>query len=104
MSDSSSRFSLRVGPAIPDLAIPRGNPCAAWTGPEATCGATPASLYHRTCGVISHGADIWLCPVHAGLAGSGMATCRLCAERGGRVRARIIRIATEPVRLPRRYP
>lgn len=48
----------------------------------------------------SHGADIWLCPVHAGLAAYGAATCRLCAERGGVVRVRVYRIAAEPIRLP----
>lgn len=70
------------------------------TGPASSCGATPASLYHRTCGVLSHGADIWLCPVHGTLAAYGAAICRRCAERGGIVRVRVYRVSLEPIRLP----
>lgn len=99
MLDSFSRYE--IGLAVPDLKL-HWEPCTAVTGPEASCGATPASLYRRTCGVMSHGADIWLCPVHAGLAAYGAAICRLCAERGGAVRVRLYRIVAEPIRLPRR--
>jgi len=92
---------LDLGLAIADLGIPRAEPCSALTTATAMCGATPTSLYHRTCGVASHGKDIWLCPVHAGLVAAGAAMCRECAGRGGIVAARVYRIVMIPVRLPK---
>jgi hypothetical protein len=93
--------ALSLGIAVADLGIPRAYPCTAITGLATTCGATPTSLYHRTCGVASHGTDIWLCPVHAALVAAGAAICRECAKRGGIAQARVYRIVTIPVRLPR---
>jgi len=87
--------------AVADLQIPRANPCSALITATTMCGATPASLYHRTCGVVSHGADIWLCPVHAAIVAAGAAMCRECAKRGGVAQARVYRIVMIPVRLPR---
>lgn len=84
--------------AVPDLGILRMNPCSALTGPHDVCGATPASLYRRVCGVIQHTRQVWLCPVHAALAASGMAICKECAERGGMSLVLLERM-TEPVRL-----
>lgn len=96
MSASSSRSE--IGLAVPDLKL-HWEPCTAITGPAISCGATPASLYYRTCGVASHGASVWLCPVHALLAPYG-GICRECARRGGVVHVRVVRIVIEPVRLP----
>ena len=81
--------------AIADLGIPRAEPCSALTGAVSMCGATPSSLYHRTCGVVSHGSDIWLCPVHAAIVATGAASCRDCLQRGGIVQARIYRIVVD---------
>src|SRR6516162_1567619 len=92
---------IRLGLAIPDLRLPRVYPCSAITGLRTTCGATPTSLYHRTCGVASHGADIWLCPVHAAVVASGGGICRECAVRGGVAPAHVYRIQMIPVRLPK---
>lgn len=94
--------AIPLGLAVPDLHVPRGWPCTAIVGPSAaSCGATPASLYHRTCGTPSHGADIWLCPVHAAIVAAGAAMCRECEIRGAVVQARVYRIITIPVRLPK---
>lgn len=87
-----------VSPAIPDLTIPRSYPCSAIVAPETECGATPASLYSRACGVISHVRDIWLCPVHAAMAAGGLAICQECAKRGGMRPVMLVRL-TEPIRL-----
>lgn len=95
---------IELGLAIPDLVVSRMEPCSTMTTAITLCGATPTSLYHRTCGVDSHGADINLCPVHAALVASGAAMCKACAARGGVSAARIYRINMVPVRLPRRYP
>jgi hypothetical protein len=92
---------ISLGLYVPDLNVPRAEPCSALTGLTTMCGATPASLYHRTCGVASHGADIWLCPVHATLVAVGAAMCRMCADRGGVNAARVYRINMIPLRLPR---
>jgi hypothetical protein len=96
--------ALELGLAVADLKIPRMEPCSALVAPRTECGATPASLYHRTCGVDSHGADIWLCPIHAALVAAGAAICRPCAERGGVAQACVYRIIMVPVRLPKKYP
>lgn len=95
MSVSYSRSE--IGLAVPDLKL-HWEPCTARTGPDISCGATPSSMYYRTCGVESHGASVWLCPVHALLAPYG-GVCRECASRGGVVPVRLVRIVTEPVRL-----
>ena len=94
--------TLPLSPAIPDLGIPRVELCSAMNG-RMICGATPTSIYHRTCGTFSHGSDIWLCPVHAAIVASGGAVCKECVRRGGVVPARIYRIIMIPVRLPKRY-
>jgi len=87
----------QLSPAIPDLRVPRADPCGAWKGDGNICGATPASLYRRTCGVPSHVRDIWLCGIHAAIVACGGATCHDCAVRGGASQARIIRLS-EPLR------
>ena len=96
---------ISLGLAVPDLGVPRAYPCNAFTGADASaetiCGATPTSLYHRTCGVDSHGRDIWLCPIHAAIVASGGASCHDCAIRGGISVARVYRVVMIPVRLPR---
>jgi hypothetical protein len=86
-----------LSPVIPDLGIPRGNPCSALTSPGTECGATPVSLYMRSCKTLSHTRKIWLCPVHAALAVSGGAICKECAERLGVSLVTLMRL-TEPVR------
>jgi hypothetical protein len=90
-----------LGLAVADLGIPRAYPCSAYVTAGSICGATPTSMYHRTCGVDSHGKDIWLCPVHAALVASGAASCHDCAIRGGVRQARVYRIVMIPVRLPK---
>jgi hypothetical protein len=90
---------FQVSPAIPDLRLARMYPCSAIIAPETECGATPASLYRRTCGVISHARNVWLCPVHAAIAACGGAMCQECARAGGIVTARLVRLS-EPVRMP----
>jgi hypothetical protein len=89
-----------IGLAVPDLLVPRAEPCSAVTGAQSMCGATPTSRYHRSCGVPSHGEDIWLCPVHAAVVAAGGAMCRRCVENGGVVQAKIVRLVMLPVRLP----
>jgi hypothetical protein len=86
-----------LNPYIPDLRVPRSYPCGALTAPETECGATPASLYRRGCGVLSHTREVWLCPVHASMAACGGAICRDCALRGGISPVFLIRL-TEPLR------
>lgn len=83
-----------LAPAIPDLAEPRMAPCqAAGIGTGAVCGATPASLWRRTC-ANAHERDCWLCGIHAKMTAAGMARCDDCARRGV-----ICAAALEPVDL-----
>lgn len=89
---------ITLGLVVPDLAIPRGFPCGAVTGPGLECGATPASLYWRECGVVSHSRKVWLCPVHAAMAICGASVCRECIGRGGIVWAVSVTRLSEPVR------
>lgn len=92
---------LPVSLAVPDLRLPRAAPCSAlvFAGQKIECGATPSSLYLRSCGVPSHERRIWLCPVHAAIAASGAALCRECGARAGVRAVRLVRL-TAPVRLP----
>jgi hypothetical protein len=97
--------ALEIGLAIADLGIARMWPCSAIVAPgigvlpPLFCGATPASLYRKECGVHGHGRNVWLCPVHATMVMSGMSVCNQCAEAGGIVRnVRLARL-TDPVRL-----
>jgi hypothetical protein len=75
--------------AAPDLKVPRMHPCeAGGTGPGAQrCGATPASLWHRSCGTPGHDRDVWLCGSHAALVTRGNGACRECLDRGVTVAA-----------------
>lgn len=88
-----------VSPLIPDLKVPRANPCGALNMDEDICGATPTSLYRRVCSTPSHAREIWLCGVHAAIVACGGATCHDCAIRGGASQARIIRLDINPLRL-----
>ena len=88
-----------LSPAIPDLGIPRMHPCGAIVAPDTECGATPASLYLRVCGVVGHERRVWLCPIHASFAACGGAICQECARAGGIVPVMLFRLS-EPVRLP----
>jgi hypothetical protein len=93
---------LDIGLIIPDLHVPRWQPCSAVDGYRSgkpKCGATPTELYHKSCKVPSHGMDVYLCPIHATLTACGGGICFLCAERGGLSRIRIYRINSEPLRL-----
>lgn len=91
---------ISLGLAVPDLQIPRGYPCGAIVNEHhEECGATPASLYLRVCGVVGHERRIWLCPVHAALAAGGGAICQECAKAGGVVPVVLFRLS-EPVRIP----
>ena len=91
---------LEISVAIANLRIARMHPCAAVVDATGTlCGATPASLYRRTCGVASHDDNTWLCPVHAGMVATGMAICRRCADRGGVTGIATIERLTEPIRI-----
>lgn|SRR5215469_16771867 len=93
---------LALGFAVPDLRLPRAEPCTAVVDAHGRqCGATPTAQYHRSCPVASHGKDIWLCPVHAALVAAGACNCRDCEIRGGISQARIYRIVMLPVRLPK---
>lgn len=83
---------------VPDLKVPRGDPCSALVAVDTTCGATPASKYLRQCGTVSHSRLIWLCPVHAALAVSGGAICKMCALRLGVTPVTLHRL-TEPLRI-----
>jgi hypothetical protein len=87
-----------ISPAIPDLKVFRAYPCGAIVAPDVECGATPASLYQRFCGVTGHDRDIWLCPVHATLAICGGAICQECAKAGGVIPVVLIRLS-EPLRI-----
>ena len=89
-----------ISPLVPDLRVARANPCGALNGKDETvCGATPASLYERSCGIPSHAREIWLCGIHAAIVACGGATCHDCARRGGVSKARIRRIDWTPLRL-----
>lgn len=89
---------ILLSPAIPDLGIPRGYPCGALVAPKTECGVTPASLYRRSCGVLSHTRKIWLCPVHVSMAACGAAICQECAQRGGISLVHLERLSM-PIRL-----
>jgi hypothetical protein len=71
-----------LSPRIPDLRIARMWPCqASGIGPGARqCGGTPASQWRRRC-PHGHVRECWLCPVHAKMIASGMASCADCAGR-----------------------
>jgi hypothetical protein len=89
---------FEISPLIPDLHVPRAYPCGAIVAPPAFhCGATPASLYLRVCGVAGHEQKVWLCPIHATMATHGAALCRECAKRGGITPVVLYRL-TEPLR------
>jgi hypothetical protein len=90
---------ITAGLATFDLGIARMEPCGAVTGPAIACGATPASLYRKACGVPSHDAEVWLCPVHAAITATGGGACRDCAERGGVSAVSIRRLVLAPVRV-----
>jgi hypothetical protein len=91
---SGVKWSL--SPAIPDLKVPRWEPCSARVDVIMLCGATPSAQYHRECGVVAHAADIWLCPIHAAIVATGGGICKLCADNGGVVMVSIARM-TEPL-------
>ena len=84
---------LRIGLAVPDLGVPRGDPCGAISGLNIVCGATPSGLYVRACGVESHSEDIWLCPIHAAIVACGGGICRKCASNGGAIPVKIYRLS-----------
>jgi len=90
---------LVLEPAVPDLRVPRWNPCGAMSFSGDRCGATPASQYLRTCGTASHNEEIWLCPIHAAIVACGGACCRACSVNGGVIAVRIYRIDPEPLRV-----
>jgi hypothetical protein len=74
----------QVEPSWPTLDVPRMHPCeAAGVGPGAvTCGATPASLWERSCGTPSHTREARLCGSHAAMTILGLVGCRECLARG----------------------
>lgn len=84
--------------AVPDLKVPRWNPCGALSGLNIKCGATPSAQYVRTCGVPDHSKEVWLCPIHAAIVACGGAVCQACAQNGGIVAARIYRVNFIPLR------
>jgi hypothetical protein len=86
-----------ISPAIPDLRVYRAYPCGAIVDVDVECGATPASMYQRACGVVGHDRNIWLCPVHATLAICGGAICQECAKAGGVMPVILTRLS-EPMR------
>lgn len=86
--------------AVPDLRVPRWNPCGALSGLKITCGATPSSQYIKMCGVASHTKEIWLCPIHAAIVACGGAICQDCAVNGGTVLVRVFRVNYTPLRIP----
>lgn len=85
--------------AVPDLKVPRWNPCGALSGLNITCGATPSSQYIRMCGVAEHTVEIWLCPIHAAIVACGGAICHNCAVNGGVVPVRVYRVNYTPLRI-----
>ena len=89
-----------LGLAIPDMRLPRMQPCSALIFPAKgiECAATPASKYRRFCSVATHKRIIWLCPVHAAMVVSGGTICRECAEHGGVEVVSLIRLS-DPIRL-----
>jgi hypothetical protein len=88
---------LTLGLHIPDMKVIRADPCGAITAPELKCGATPASLYLRICGVPGHERRIWLCITHVLVASCGAAICQECASRGGVSPVSLFRLS-EPLR------
>jgi hypothetical protein len=89
---------LSVGIALPDLNVPRGDPCGALSGLNTVCGATPCGRYIRSCGVESHSDEIWLCPIHAAIVACGGGICRKCALNGGVIPVKIYRLSS-PLRI-----
>jgi hypothetical protein len=89
---------IPIEPAIPDLHIPRWQPCSAKNGLNLICGATPASQYRKSCGVAAHEAYVWLCPVHATICATGGGMCKECADNGGVVAVQLVRL-DEPIRM-----
>jgi hypothetical protein len=87
-----------LGLYVPSLEVPRAEPCEAYVGQEVICGATPASLFRKTCGVESHSRNIWLCPIHAAVVACGGATCHDCAIRGGVAPIVRMYLISEPLR------
>jgi len=86
--------------SLADLRVPRMRPCSAETNMLGLlCGATPTSLYRRTCDVPSHDEKVWLCPVHAMIVICGAAICKHCAERGGVTGITTIERLSMPVRI-----
>jgi hypothetical protein len=92
--------TLDIRLAIPDLNVPRMQPCSAVVAPRIECGATPASLYRRYCTVPSHERIIWLCAVHASVVVCNASVCRECADVGGVSPVLIVRLS-EPLRISR---
>jgi len=88
----------RLGIFVPDLKVPRAEPCEAFSGGGNICGATPASLYRKSCGVPSHTRHVWLCGTHANMISCGAGSCHDCAIRFGVARVYIFRVS-EPLRL-----
>jgi hypothetical protein len=90
---------LSIGLAVPDLEVPRGDPCGAISGLNIVCGATPSALYIRSCCVTeSHDHEIWLCPIHAAIVACGGGICKMCALNGGVIPVRIYRLSS-PLRI-----
>lgn len=79
----------------PSLDVSRMFPCVAGgIGPFATtCGATPASLWRRTCRN-KHEALVRLCGNHALLIARAHGMCRVCSDHGFAVA-----ITIEPVEI-----
>jgi hypothetical protein len=88
---------FNLSPYVPDLHVPRAYPCGAIVALGMECGATPASMYLRTCGVPSHERKVWLCPIHASIAACGGAMCQECVKAGGIVTVTLFRLS-EPLR------
>jgi hypothetical protein len=86
-----------ISPVVPDLKVVRAYPCSAIVDVGVECGATPAALYQRYCGVVGHDRKIWLCPIHATIAACGGAICQECAKAGGLVPV-VLTLLSEPMR------
>jgi len=74
---------LEITPQWVDAKVPRARPCqAGGIGAHAqVCGATPASLWERSC-ANGHVREVWLCGSHAVLIAKHLGQCRECADRG----------------------
>lgn len=69
--------------AVPDLRVPRMHPCEAKGLPPSgeQCGATPASLWERTC-QHGHRREVRLCGSHAaGMTCGGLGACQECVDK-----------------------